>query len=72
MLLNFILTDVKGRSMRLNLLFNNTSCLPKHKSTNCFIISTVYHAMLTLMVFKLLLCLSSPNFPSGFAVLFLT
>ena len=31
---------------------------------NCTIIST------TLMVFKLLLCLSSPNFPSGFAVLF--
>ena len=24
--------------------------------------------MLTLMVFKLVLCLSSPNFPSGFAV----
>ena len=36
------------------------------------VISTLYHAVLTLMVFKLLLCLSSPNFPSGFAVLFLT
>ena len=29
-------------------------------------------AVLTLIVFKLLLYLSSPNFPSGFAVLFLT
>ena len=36
------------------------------------IISTVYHAVLTLMAFQLLLCLSSPNFPSRFAVLFLT
>ena len=30
------------------------------------------HALLTLMVFKFLLYLSSPNFPSDFAVLFLT
>ena len=29
-------------------------------------------AMLTLMVFKLFLCLLSPNFPSGVAVMFLT
>ena len=34
------------------------------------IISTAYHAALTLMVFQLLPCLSSPNFPSSFAVLF--
>ena len=29
--------------------------------------SMAYHAVLTLMVFLLLLCLSSPNFPSRFA-----
>ena len=29
----------------------------------CYVM--LYHAVLTLMVFKLLLCLSSPNFPSG-------
>ena len=36
------------------------------------IISTAYHAVLTLIVFQLLLCLSSPNFPSSFPALFLT
>ena len=38
---------------------------------SAFVINTAYQAVLTLIVFKLL-CLSLPNFPSSFAVLFLT
>ena len=34
------------------------------------VISMAYHDVLSLIVFKLLLCLSSPNFPSRFAVLY--
>ena len=38
------------------------------RCVNC--ISTAYHAMLTLMVFKLLLCLSLLNLTFQFAVMF--
>ena len=42
------------------------------KQSEAIFYSTHLDPVLTLMAFKLLLCLSSPNFPSDFAVLFLT
>ena len=43
------------RNMGINAILGNS----EYK----IIISMAYHAMITLMIFDLLLCLSSPNFP---------
>ena len=43
---NVILTDAEQRSIWLSLLFNNTPCLPKHKST------------IVLLYNKFILCIS--------------
>ena len=50
---NVILTDAERRSIWLSLLFNNTPCLPKHKST------------IVLLYNKCMLCISCHFWPKN-------